>query len=199
MSDVEDDDLFKQEMEGVKPIQVVPPVVTHPSSSSPSDAQLARRRSATAALDQDENTLTSEYVEMVDPHDILEFKRPGVQEGVYRKLRLGKYETEAALDLHRKTVEESRQEVFGFIQECSRLGLRTVMILHGKGEKTKGKTNTQPALLKSYVNKWLPSLPQVLAFHNAQRQDGGAGAMYILLKKNEQKKQENRERHLRGH
>ena len=191
----DDDDLFKQEMEGVKPIQVEKAAVT-PVPASPSEAQLARRRSATADLEKDENTLTLEYVEMVGPHDILAFKRPGVQEGVYRKLRLGKYSTDAVLDLHRKTVEQSRQEVFGFISECSRLGLRTVMILHGKGDK--GKPSDTPALLKSYVNKWLPSLSPVLAFHSAQQQDGGAGAMYILLKKNEQKKQENRERHLRG-
>jgi len=129
---------------------------------------------------------------MVDPHDIIEYKRAGVQEGVYRKLRLGKYTVDAVLDLHRKTVEQSRQEVFGFIKDCTRLGLRTVMILHGKGDRSQ-----QPALLKSYVNKWLPSLPQVMAFHSAQRHHGGAGAVYVLLKKSDERKQENRERHLR--
>ena len=67
------------------------------------------------------------------------------------------------------------------------------MILHGKGDRS-----STPALLKSYVNKWLPALPQVMAFHSAQRHHGGAGAMYVLLKKSDDKKQENRERHMRG-
>ena len=53
-------------------------------------------------------------------------------------------------------------------------------------------------MLKSYVNKWLPNLPEVMAFHSAQQHHGGAGAVYVLLKKNAEKKQENGERHLRG-
>jgi len=123
---------------------------------------------------------------------VLEYKANGVQEGVYRKLRLGKYSSEAVLDLHRKTLQQARQEVFEFIRDGYRVGLRTVMILHGKGERS-----NPPALLKSYVNKWLPSLPEVMAFHSAQKKDGGAGAMYILLKKNEQHKQQNREHFMR--
>ena len=192
MSDSKDEDLFLQEMQGVKPLESNRvSLKTHPSG--PSESQLARRESATTHKSVDENLLTTEYVEMVDPHDILDFKRSGVQEGVYRKLRLGKYSVDAVLDLHRKTVEQSRKEVFEFISECTRLGVRTVMILHGKGDRSK-----PPALLKSYVNKWLPQLPQVMAFHSAQRHHGGAGAMYVLLKKNEEHKQQNRERHMRG-
>jgi DNA-nicking Smr family endonuclease len=192
MSEFDDDDLFKKELQGVKPL-VQDRVVTRKSGHQPTANQLARRHAAITEMSQDENLLTTEYVEMVDPYDIIEFKRPGVQEGVYRKLRLGKYEVDAVLDLHRKTVEQARHEVFEFIRECSRLGVRTVMILHGKGDRSQ-----QPALLKSYVNKWLPNLPAVMAFHSAQKHHGGAGAMYVLLKKSDAKKQENRERHLRG-
>ncbi len=192
MTDTNDEDLFQQEMAGVKPLEKTR-IARTVKPGAPTEAQLARREAATHHAQADENLLTSEYVEMVDPHDILEFKRGGVQEGVYRKLRLGKYSVDAVLDLHRKTVEQSRKEVFEFIRDCSELGVRTVMILHGKGDRS-----NPPALLKSYVNKWLPLLPQVMAFHSAQRHHGGAGAMYVLLKKSEIKKQENRERHLRG-
>jgi len=188
----DEDDLFQQEMSGVKPLPQTQ-AVDKPRSTAPTDSQLAAREAATADLKLDPNYLTTEYVEMVDPHDVLEYKGNGVQEGVYRKLRLGKYNTEAVLDLHRKTLQQARKEVFEFIQDSHRFGLRTVMILHGKGEQS----NPQ-ALLKSYVNKWLPSMPQVMAFHSAQKQDGGAGAMYILLKKNETRKQQNREQYLRS-
>jgi len=192
MPDVDDDDLFKQELEGVRPL-VQDKVPLTKTSTTPTESQLARRQAAITDLKQDDNLLTTEYVEMVDPHDIIEFKRPGVQEGVYRKLRLGKYPVDAVLDLHRKTVEQARREVFEFIRDSARIGVRTVMILHGKGDRSQ-----QPALLKSYVNKWLPSLPAVMAFHSAQKQHGGAGAMYVLLRKSDEKKQENRERHMRG-
>ncbi|MAR89316.1 MAG: DNA endonuclease SmrA [Pseudomonadota bacterium] len=192
MSDPDDDELLKEALAGVRPLTQDRVSRRQAGQSGPTPAQLARRQAAMRDLRQDENLLTTEYVEMVDPHDIIEFKRPGVQEGVYRKLRLGKYSADAVLDLHRKTVEQARHEVFEFIQESSRYGLRTVLILHGKGDRSQ-----TPALLKSYVNKWLPHLNQVMAFHSAQRHHGGAGAVYVLLKKSAEKKQENRERHQR--
>ena len=50
------------------------------------------------------------------------------------------------------------------------------------------------AKIKSYVNHWLREIPEVLAYHSAQRHHGGVGAVYVLLRKSEQKKQQNRER-----
>lgn len=187
----DEDDLFAQEMAGVKPIPQTK-IIDAPRSVAPTESQLARREAAVADVPLDPNHLSTEYVEMVSPHDVLEYKANGVQEGVYRKLRLGKYSSEAVLDLHRKTLQQARQDVFEFVRDSYRFGLRTVMILHGKGER-----GNPPALLKSYVNKWLPSMPEVMAFHSAQKQDGGAGALYVLLKKNEQRKQQNREHYMR--
>ncbi|TMO58770.1 Smr/MutS family protein, partial [Pseudoalteromonas aurantia] len=50
-------------------------------------------------------------------------------------------------------------------------------------------------VLKSYTNKWLQEMPQVLAFHSALKCHGGSGSTYVLLRKSDEKKQENRERH----
>ncbi|WDA23515.1 Smr/MutS family protein [Aeromonas hydrophila] len=68
--------------------------------------------------------------------------------------------------------------------------IRCLLILHGKGERS-----TPRALLKSYVSAWLPQLPAVMAMHSAERRHGGGGALYVLLRKSERKKAENRERH----
>ncbi|MCG8667833.1 MAG: DNA endonuclease SmrA [Pseudomonadales bacterium] len=189
----EDDfDLFKQEMGGVKPIKQKK-VAAPPNQQPPSEAQLARREAAVREEEVDNNRLSTEYVEMIGPHDLLEFKRPGVQDGVYRKLRLGKYDTEAVLDLHRKSMKEAREEVFDFINTCMAHHLRTVMILHGKGERS-----NPPALLKSCVNKWLPELSSVMAFHSAQKRHGGTGAVYVLLRKSDYEKTQNRIKHAKG-
>ncbi|MCG8312198.1 MAG: DNA endonuclease SmrA [Pseudomonadales bacterium] len=190
----EEFNLFKQEMDGVKPIKQTK-VGDVPSKQGPSDAQIARREAAVREHSGENNLLTmdAEYVEMVSPHDILEYKKPGVQDGVYRKLRLGKYETEAVLDLHRKSVKQAREEVYDFITTCMAHSLRTVMILHGKGERS-----DPPALLKSYVNKWLPSLDNVMAYHSAQLRHGGSGALYVLLRKSDHQKMQNRIKHSKG-
>lgn len=150
-----------------------------------------------AALDQpalDRNPLTANQVDPLTAHDILSWQRPGIQHGVFRKLRLGQYPIEARLDLHRMTVEEARREVFGFVQDCLRYGIRSVIILHGKGERNPDGI----ALLKSHLAKWLPELDDVMAFHSAQRHHGGTGAVYVMIRKNDLQKQRNREIH-QGH
>lgn len=180
--------LFLQEVADVRPIRSDnTPSLT--GTSAPTEAQLARRQAATAeqlTLDH----LSMEAVELIDPHAIVGFKRDGVQEGVYKKLRLGKYELQASLDLHQKTLNEARQALVQFIADCEVRDIRCLLILHGKGERS-----TPRAVLKSHVSAWLPQLPAVMAMHSAERRHGGSGALYVLLRKSERKKAENRERH----
>ena len=150
----------------------------------------ARRAAAVKHKLLDTNFLvTDEHIEMLKSHDILSCKKDGLQHGVFKKLRLGQYPIEARLDLHKKTVEEARRAVFQFIRDCMDCGLRTVIIIHGKGDR---KENSE-AVIKTYLNRWLPEFTEVLAFHSAQKQHGGTGAAYLLLKKSDKEKQLNRE------
>ncbi|WKE66684.1 DNA endonuclease SmrA [Gallaecimonas kandeliae] len=152
---------------------------------------LARQAAAEAELAEDINYLSSEAVELVEPHEVLSYQKPGVQDGVFRQLRLGHYEIQGALDLHKKRFIQARAEVFAFIRDSHRIGLRTLLISHGRGEHGK----PVPALLKSYCAKWLKEMPEVLAYHSAQRHHGSTGALYVLLRKNAEQKRENFERH----
>ncbi|MGD1987959.1 MAG: DNA endonuclease SmrA [Pseudomonadales bacterium] len=186
-----DDALFLAEMDGVAPLAESHLRVRAESPEAPSLAQLARRQAA-ANTGKDSNTLTLGEVPPVDPFDEIAFKRDGVQTGVYRKLRLGRYPQEATLDLHRMTVREAREAVWRFVHDAQRAGLRSVIITHGRGDRSE-----TPGRLKSYVAHWLPTLSDVLAFHSAQRHHGGYGACYVLLRKNAEKRQDNRERHAR--
>ena len=192
MSD-DDNDLFHKEMGDVKPI-VVEKKMSLQRSSDSELAKNARRKAATEDLSKDKNHLASDFVDLLDPFYPLEFKRSGVQHGVFKKLKQGKYPQEGRLDLHRMTVEQARQEVYNFIKEAAAYDLRCLIIVHGKGSHGK----KDQALLKSYVNKWLPDLDEVQAFCSAQPQHGGLGSAYVLLGKSERKKQENRERLSRG-
>ncbi|WP_407666096.1 DNA endonuclease SmrA [Microbulbifer bruguierae] len=154
--------------------------------------QRARREAATAQTYRELNPLGGEFVEPVDPNDPIEFKRDGVQNGVYRNLRLGKYSVEARLDLHHHTVDMARSALYQFVRDCIEADVRCALVTHGKGEGRK-----TPAMLKSCVNAWLPQLAEVLAFHSAQKQHGGLGATYVLLRKSEGKRQQNLEQHQR--
>ena len=185
-----DFDLFLSSMEDVKPINhdTVTPIS---NSHSATLAQQEKRKAAQINLVNDENYLQSEHVEILDPLAILSFKKDGVQSAVFKNLRLAKYQVDATLDLHGQLLKNARNTLFSFIADCHQRNIRVVLIRHGIGIKNKAK----PGILKSYVNKWLQELPQVLAFHTALRHHGGSGATYVLLKKSEEKKHENREIH----
>jgi len=181
--------LFRRQMSDVRPIKAQSRVAV--KGETPSQKALAERRRAAQALAEtgDTNFLSGDYVPSVGPHDFLDFKREGVQNGVHRKLRLGKYAVDARLDLHRMTVEQARLAVHQFIRDCMAQDIRCALITHGKGEGRE-----RPALLKSCVAHWLPQFSEVLAMHSAQKHHGGSGATYVLLRKSERKRQENWER-----
>ncbi|WP_027874586.1 DNA endonuclease SmrA [Spongiibacter marinus] len=188
MSD--DDKLFAEEMAGVKPLQRPARVALKKAAvDAPS---FAARREAAQAKPGVKNFLADNDVPLLDPYYMVDFRREGVQHGVYRKLKQARYEAEARLDLHKMSVARARQQVFEFIREAMSMDLRSLIIVHGRGN------HSGVALLKSHVAHWLPQIEDVQAFCSAQPQHGGAGAVYVLLRKSERKKQENRDRLTRG-
>ena len=187
-----DTDLFKQLVgEDVTPLSL-PPRATLTKEKVEERTKELRRQAAQQEVVKPQDPLAGEPVEMVDPLAVLSYQKPGVQHGVFRNLRLGKYSIDARLDLHKMTTDKARQEVYQFIKDCMAADVRTALITHGKGE---GRDN--PALLKSCVAFWLPQLDSVLAFHTAQKQHGSYGATYVLLKKSDHKKQQTRDQFTR--
>lgn len=189
-SDDEEFELFRQEMNDVTPL-VGDQVADIRTAFEPTLAQRERRRAAEAEEQENINFLSTEYVDLVEPDEVIEYQRDGVQAGVFKRLKQGRYTMQASLNLHHHTLREARTAVFNFIQDCHAAGIRTALVIHGQGKHSK----PHPALIKSYVNKWLREMPPVLAFHSAQRPHGGRGAAYIMLKKNAEQKQKNREQH----
>jgi DNA-nicking Smr family endonuclease len=186
----EDDKLFAEEMAGVKPLQKPARVALKKAAvDAPS---FAARREAAQAKPGVKNFLADNDVPLLDPYYMVDFRREGVQHGVYRKLKQARYEAEARLDLHKMSVARARQQVFEFIRDAMSMDLRSLIIVHGRGN------HSGVALLKSHVAHWLPQIDDVQAFCSAQPQHGGAGAVYVLLRKSERKKQENRDRLTRG-
>lgn len=189
----EDETQFAEQMAGVTPLKSRGrvPMVT---SRAPDPGLQQRRLAATAQSGGHDNFLSTEYAPQLGPHDIISFVRPGVQHGVFGKLRRGRYQPEATLDLHRHTVEEARSALWDFLQQSTAYQLRTVMVLHGKGDRA-----PRAGVLKSFVAHWLQDIPLVLAYHSAQPYHGGAGALYVLLKKSDKASDSNRERFLHKH
>lgn len=183
MSDNADElELFKQAMGDVKPLKACSSTLWLPSS------QNKVRQVLDPQLD---NPLTTGLLDIVPLTTPLEYKAEGIQQGVLDKLFQGKYPPQATLNLIRYTVEQCRQALYLFMLQCVKDGLRNVLIVHGKGRDDGSHAN----IVRSYLMRWLPQFEDVQAFCCARSQDGGTGACYVGLRKNEQARLENRERH----
>jgi DNA-nicking Smr family endonuclease len=108
-------------------------------------------------------------------------KSPDVDARTLDRLRRGRLPQEARLDLHGLTQDKAHRALTGFIARALSSGLRSVVIITGKGRVSEGG-----GVLRNQVPQWLnaPDIrPGVLAFTPAQPRDGGAGALYVLLRR----------------
>lgn len=142
-----------------------------------------RRRPRATSRREDEARVLADSLAF-DAHDLdvesgeeLGFRRDGVSESVLRRLRRGEYAVRDELDLHGMTQDEARAALGAFLAEAALHDRRCVRVIHGKG---RGSGNRGP-VLKSAVNRWLRRHAVVAAFCSARRNDGGTGALYVLL------------------
>ena len=193
MSD-DDSEFFQQQMGDVEPLKKPADRVHLKKTTEQIPGMEVRRKAAQQVLAEGSHALASEeFIAPVKPRDVLSFKRDGIQHGIFKNLRLGKYAIDSRLDLHHLTVVQAQLQVSRFVQDCMKHDIRCAIITHGRGENRE-----KPALLKSCTNHWLKQIDEVLAFHSAQPQHGGTGATYLLLRKSKEKSTENFERHQKG-
>lgn len=181
---------FLDEMQDVTPLAEVNKVIVT-NGHSETLSQRLKREALQKQVALDDNGLSVDYVNPVDPHDFLVYKQDGVQAGVFKNLRLGKYQIETRLSLQRLRFDDARLALFHTITDCHERGLRTILIDHGIGLHSK----PFPGFMKSYVNQWLLEMKAVIAFHTALKQHGGLASVYVMLKKHDNQKQINRENH----
>jgi len=114
----------------------------------------------------------------VGAEDKIVFKRSGVQSKTIDKLRRGQYPCEARIDLHHFTAGEAMAMIDRFIDQCIADDMRCVLMIHGKGYMSR----SEKPILKNILIEHLRQNLYVLAYHFARPRDGGAGALYVLLK-----------------
>ncbi len=107
----------------------------------------------------------------------LAFRRPEVAPDVLKRLRRGQWSIQGQVDLHGLRRDEARETLGAFLREAGRQGWRCVRVVHGKGLGSPGRT----PVLKGKVRSWLVQKNEVLAFVQARADEGGAGALVVLL------------------
>jgi DNA-nicking Smr family endonuclease len=103
----------------------------------------------------------------------------GLDRASAERLKRGRYPVEARLDLHGMTQAEAYRALARFVAGSRAAGRRCVLVITGHGRMSGG-------VLKAAVPRWLdePELrPHLLAIMPARQRDGGAGALYLLLRR----------------
>jgi DNA-nicking Smr family endonuclease len=106
------------------------------------------------------------------------FLRRGLGSDILFKLRRGHWVVQAVIDLHGMTTPQAHDALADFLLEARNQGLRCVRVIHGKGLTS---PNREP-VLKGKVRRWLSQWDDVLAYCEAARHAGGAGAVVALLR-----------------
>ncbi len=106
------------------------------------------------------------------------YLRQGQSPDVLSKLRRGFWVVQAQIDLHGLISDEAREYVAEFLGSCKKRNVRCVRIVHGKGL---GSRNREP-VLKHKLRNWLMQKDEVIAYAQAKPEDGGSGAVIVLLK-----------------
>lgn len=120
--------------------------------------------------------------DLADSDEFIEGFVHGFDPNVMRKLRAGDFSVQAHLDLHGLTRDEAKPKLEAFVQKSRIDGHRCVLVITGRGLHSKD----QIPVLKEGVQQWLArgkQHKQVLAFCTARPKDGGAGAVYVLLRR----------------
>jgi DNA-nicking Smr family endonuclease len=118
--------------------------------------------------------------EVEDDGQRVEGRRAGVPGDVLRRLRRGLLPIDARLDLHGLRADQAREALDSFLREKRARGERCVLVVHGKGEHSPAGVG----ILRGEMSAWLSqgrASAHVSAFATAQRDDGGEGAVYVLL------------------
>jgi len=104
---------------------------------------------------------------------------PPQDRGGEKRVRRGKIEIGATLDLHGHTQDSGRAALERFLRAAQKRGDTTVIVVTGVGRGGAG-------VLKRRLPEWLAERelrPLVSGYAQAHRTHGGAGAFYVFVKR----------------
>lgn len=168
-------DLFREAIAGAVPLAPDGRIDTHRPAppASPRQRELDEHAVLEALLCDEIGV-----EQFLETDETLSYRRPGIGPDVVRRLRRGQWTINGQIDLHGLRSHEAREALSGFLARALREEWRCVRVIHGKGLGSAGR---EP-VLKARVPRWLAQRREVLAFCQARPNDGGAGALVVLLR-----------------
>ncbi len=107
-----------------------------------------------------------------------------------QRLKRGQLPIEGRLDLHGMTQHQAYEALCRYIPAAYGQGKRCILVITGKGLSRSGNTHIldqKPGVLRQKTPQWLSEAPLkqfILKTEPAKQNDGGHGALYVLLRRN---------------
>jgi len=152
-------------------------------SSKRQKASLSKSGQAGAATPAAPKT-SSKTLAKASPVDLRAGETAGIDGGTQKRLFRGEVTIDARLDLHGFNAAQAQRKLTQFLGQARLSGYRCILVITGKGARGEG-------VLRHAVPDWLkrPPLSElVLAIAQAKPRDGGAGALYVLLRRQRDQK-----------
>ncbi|MAL11152.1 MAG: DNA mismatch repair protein MutS [Maricaulis sp.] len=116
-------------------------------------------------------------------------KTPPADRSAEKRVRRGRIEVEARIDLHGMTQDRARTLLGRFLHSAKARGLSTVLVITGKGMKLpwreRGEDEAPPGVLRRRLPEWLAEAELrhlVSGYAPAHRRHGGEGAFYVTMR-----------------
>ena len=176
--DADDLTLFRRAVKAVQPIKDTRRAVLPPAALAPAAILRQRRESAMGQEPAKLPQVSDHFAPAKLKDDESSFLQVGSGPDLIKGLKRGKWPIGASLDLHGATLDEARTRLDQFLQSCLTHQIKCVRIVHGKGYGSKEGAS----VLKETVRRWLTQIQSVIAYTECAEQDGGSGAVQVLLR-----------------
>lgn len=168
----EDAELFRSAIGAVRELKIEEPATSRP-----------KLKPHTRMAERDEQEALSEFQQAMRTHfieagDTLSYRQTHITQRTLKRLARGEYAVQDEIDLHGCRSDDAKMLFKQFLNDVQNEGFSCVRIIHGKGLHSK---DSAPQI-KNLVDQWLRQRHDVLAFHSAPANQGGVGAVLVLLR-----------------
>ncbi len=165
----EDRQLFRDTVRNIRRVTFAEKIITSPKKTN---------RASVGKSTSDIMLTDNLDIPFASATEHLLYNTAGVRQNTLRQLKRGQFYIDDSLDLHGMNIAMAKQAIIRFLANATKKHYQCIHIIHGKSYHT-----FDIPKLKNAVNQWLRQYDSVLAFCSATPQDGGSGAVYVLLRK----------------
>ena len=118
-------------------------------------------------------------IRLSDTQEYVEWVSPKYHREIIKELHRGRFAVQDYIDLHGYVLDDAEMALQDFLLEAKRRGHRCIKIIHGRGLRSPDGPVLKKAVIDFLSSRYRKN---VIGFSTARQNDGGLGALYVLLR-----------------